>query len=65
MAEREKVIASKEGEFLELKKQVEIFPATLGKSVDNACKQMEEQLTARHHFEKNYTAKRWKARLNY
>ena len=52
LAEREKTIAAKEAEFLELKKQAEAFSGTLDRAVTDACKLLEEKLNTRYGFEK-------------
>lgn len=63
LAEREKMIATREIEFQELKKQVEVFPATLDKAIADARKQVEEQLATRHTFEKELFSKEMESEI--
>lgn len=63
LTEREKIIAAKEAEFMELKKQVEAFPLTLDKAVADGRKQLEEQLTTRYKFEKEIFSKEMESEI--
>lgn len=57
LEEREKIVATKEQELETLRGQVATFPSTVEKEIAAARKQLEEQLTTRHQFEKDLFTK--------
>ena len=57
LEEREKLIAAKEEELENLRNQVAAFPAILEKEIATTRKQLEDQLTTRHQFEKDLFTK--------